>query len=61
MYFLVVVCPGILLTVCPVGWPKFQSIFGGLQSIATDDEKHNQCQNIVLNKKNGPLFLEFNW
>ena len=29
----------------------FQSIFDGLQSIATDDEKHYQCQNIVLNKK----------
>ena len=42
------------------GWPKFQSIFHGLQSIATDDEKHYQCQNIVLNKKKtGPLFLEF--
>ena len=33
------------------GWPKFQSIFHGLQSIATDDEKHYQCQNIVLKKK----------
>ena len=44
------------------GWPKFQSIFDGLQSIATDDEKHYQCQNIVLNKKKtGPLFSEFNW
>ena len=45
------VCSGILLTVCPDGWPKFQSFFNGLQSIATDDEKHYQCQNIVLNKK----------
>ena len=44
------------------GWPEFQSIFDSLQSIATDDEKHYQCQNIVLNfKKTGPLFLEFNW
>ena len=43
------VCSGILLTVCPDGWPKFQSFFDGLQSIATDDEKHYQCQNIVLN------------
>ena len=33
------------------GWPKFQSIFDGLQSIATDDEKHYLCQNIVVNKK----------
>ena len=33
------------------GWPKFQSIFDGLQSIVTDDEKHYQCQNIVVNKK----------
>ena len=33
------------------GWPKFQSIYDGLQSIATDDEKHYQCQNIVLSEK----------
>ena len=23
--------------------------------------KHYQCQNLVLNNKTGPLFLEFNW
>ena len=39
------------------GWPKFQSIFDGLQSIATDDEKHYQCQNIVLNKKNWTIIF----
>ena len=39
------------------GWPKFQSIFHGLQSIATDDEKHYQCQNIVLNKKNWTIIF----
>ena len=49
---LLYVCPGILLAVCPVScWPKFQSIFNGLQSIATDGQKHYQCQNIVLNKE----------
>ena len=56
------ICAGFLLAVCPVYcWPKFQSIFNDLQSIATDDDKHYQCQNIVLNKITGPLFLEFNW
>ena len=39
------------------GWLKFQSIFDGLQSIATDDEKHYQCQNIVLNKKNWTIIF----
>ena len=59
---LLYVCLGILLAICPVScWPKVQSIFNFLQSIATDDEKHCQCQNIVLNNKTGPLFLEFNW
>ena len=28
---------------------------------ATDDEKHYQCQNIVLNNNTEELFLEFNW
>ena len=35
--------------------------FQSLQSIITDDEKHYQCQNIVLNNKPRSLFLEFNW
>ena len=39
------------------GWLKFQSIFDGLQSIATDDEKHYQCQNIVVNKKNWTIIF----
>ena len=40
----------------------FNPFFDGLQSIATDDGKHYQCQNIVLNKKKtGPLVLEYNW
>ena len=62
MYVLVVVCPSILLAICPLScWPKFHSIFNGLQCIATGDEKHYQCQNIVLNNKTGPLFFQFNW
>ena len=42
-------------------WPKFQSIFNPCNrpSIATDDRKQYQCQNIVVNNKTGPLFLEF--
>ena len=53
-------CMSWLLYVLVSCWPKFQSIFNGLQSFATDDEKHYQCHNIVLNKKTWPLFLEFN-
>ena len=42
-----------LVAVCPLFccWPTFQSI-------ATDDEKHYLCQNIVLNNKPGPLLLD---
>ena len=28
-----------------------------MQSIATDDDKHYQCRNIVLNNKTEPLFF----
>ena len=58
---LLYVCPGCCMSWFPFCWLKFQSIFNGLQSIATDDEKHYQCQTIVSNNKTGPLFLEFNW
>ena len=30
-------------------------------SVATEDRKQFQCQNIVENNKTGPLFWEYNW
>ena len=32
-----------------------------LLSIATDDKKEFQCLDAVLNNKDEPLFLDFNW
>ena len=54
-----------LVAECPVSfcWPKFQSIFNPCNrpSIATDDRKQYQCQNIVVNNKTWPLFLKVNY
>ena len=50
-----------LVAVCPVSCCmyvlEFHSIFNGLQCIATGEEKHYQCQNIVLNNKLDHYFL----
>ena len=42
--------------------PTFSSLSPcpSLPSVATDDRKQPECLNMVLNNKNGPLFLEFN-
>ena len=50
-----------LVAECPVSfcWPKFQSIFNPCNrpSVATDDRKQYQCQNIVVKNKTRPSQL----
>ena len=43
--------------------PTFSSFnpFSFLPSVVTDNRKQFQCQNIVLNNKIGPLFVELYW